>query len=220
MPKKLKDSFYFSHDGNARNDPKIVAMRAKYGCQGYGLYWIIVEMLREEKDYKLPLEDFIYYAISRQSDVPPDEVKGFIESCLVKPSNLFKKNKTHFWSDSLVSRMKIRENKSEQARKAAKKRWGKSGANADAERPLSDSNAIKKEIKKLKKESKVKKKILSHLNPAQQDQILQEIAERKIEIDEGFLDELEEAILGNKKFAKEKFAVKMILNVLNKHSRK
>jgi hypothetical protein len=43
----MKDAYYFSHDTNARNDPKIAAMRQSYGVEGYGLYWIVVEMLAE-----------------------------------------------------------------------------------------------------------------------------------------------------------------------------
>ena len=40
-----KDAYYFSHDANARLDPKNQAMICKYGMAGYGMYWIIIEML-------------------------------------------------------------------------------------------------------------------------------------------------------------------------------
>ena len=46
-----KDAYYFPHDSNARHDPKIVAMTAVYGMAGYGYYWAIIEILREQKDY-------------------------------------------------------------------------------------------------------------------------------------------------------------------------
>ena len=49
-----KEAYYFSHDANARNDIKIKAMMSRYGYEGYGMYWAIVEMLRETKDYELP----------------------------------------------------------------------------------------------------------------------------------------------------------------------
>mgnify|MGYP001572489914 CR=1 FL=1 len=33
-----KDTYYFSHDYNARNDEKILELRVKYGAEGYGLF--------------------------------------------------------------------------------------------------------------------------------------------------------------------------------------
>ena len=50
-----KDAYYFSHDANARQDPKILEMISVYGIEGYGRYWILVEMLREQSDYTLSL---------------------------------------------------------------------------------------------------------------------------------------------------------------------
>lgn len=44
---------YFSHDSAARDDEKILALRMKHGWEGYGLYWALVEKLREATDYKL-----------------------------------------------------------------------------------------------------------------------------------------------------------------------
>lgn len=37
MPKTNdKDAYFFAHDCNARNDPKILALRSVYGAEGYG----------------------------------------------------------------------------------------------------------------------------------------------------------------------------------------
>lgn len=40
---------YFSHDCNARNDPKILELRMKHGMAGYGIYFSILEKLMEDK---------------------------------------------------------------------------------------------------------------------------------------------------------------------------
>ena len=40
-----KDTYYFSHDYNARNDSKIKRLLSKHGYLGYGLFWAIVEDL-------------------------------------------------------------------------------------------------------------------------------------------------------------------------------
>ena len=47
-----KDAYYFKHDAHARHDPKIRALINKYGLDGYGKFWVIIEMLREETTYK------------------------------------------------------------------------------------------------------------------------------------------------------------------------
>ena len=42
------ESFYFTHDYNSRNDPKMVALRMKEGMEGVGIFWCIAELLYEE----------------------------------------------------------------------------------------------------------------------------------------------------------------------------
>ena len=42
-----KDTFYFSHDYNARNDEKILELRSNYGAEGYGIFWMVVEAMAE-----------------------------------------------------------------------------------------------------------------------------------------------------------------------------
>lgn len=36
---------WFKHDSNANVDAKLKKLRAKYGLQGYGLYWLILEYI-------------------------------------------------------------------------------------------------------------------------------------------------------------------------------
>ena len=49
---------YFNHDCDARNDEKLIALRIRYGAEGYGVYFMLIEMLQAapgcvlEKDYK------------------------------------------------------------------------------------------------------------------------------------------------------------------------
>ena len=43
-----KETYFFSHDFNARNDPKLVAVQQKYGLEGLGAYWCIIENLYEQ----------------------------------------------------------------------------------------------------------------------------------------------------------------------------
>jgi len=52
-----KDAFYFPHFANSRNDNKIMRMRLELGLEGYAIYFMLLEVLREQNDFKYPLED-------------------------------------------------------------------------------------------------------------------------------------------------------------------
>jgi hypothetical protein len=54
---KKKEAYYFSHDANARNDLKCVKLRQSLGLEGYGIFWAIIEILRETDDHKLKISD-------------------------------------------------------------------------------------------------------------------------------------------------------------------
>jgi len=52
-----KDVGYFPHYINARNDRKIRKARLQLGIESYAIYFMTLEVLREQKDYKYPLAD-------------------------------------------------------------------------------------------------------------------------------------------------------------------
>ena len=45
----MKNSYYFDHDYNARNDAKILELRAEHGWAGYGIYFALIECLCESQ---------------------------------------------------------------------------------------------------------------------------------------------------------------------------
>lgn len=147
-----KDAYFFSHDSNARYDPDICDMRTIYGSEGYGWYWMLVELMREQSDYMLPLCKCNAYAMQMQCD--KNAAEKFINDC-INQFNLFQTDGENFWSDSLLRRMKRKDEKSEKARQAATSRWG-SERNANAMQTQCERNAIKeKKVKEIKvKESK------------------------------------------------------------------
>lgn len=51
-----KDAYYFSHDSNAKDDFKCMLLIEEIGLEGYGIFWILVETLREQESYKYPLK--------------------------------------------------------------------------------------------------------------------------------------------------------------------
>lgn len=46
---------FFSHDNNARNHPKMKALRAQFGPSGYGQFWMLNEMIAEAEEARLDL---------------------------------------------------------------------------------------------------------------------------------------------------------------------
>ena len=143
-----ENTFYFSHDFNARSDIKIKKLIMKYGILGYGIYWCIVEDLYQNAN-ALPMDcESIAYELRTSPDV--------IES-IIKDFDLFIYDDFNFGSLSVQRRIDERNSKSLKARESAYKRWNKSDANANAMRMHSDSNAIKesKGKEKKRKESKI-----------------------------------------------------------------
>lgn len=121
MAKEAKETYYFSHDSNALTDTKILNMRADYGIEGYGLYWAIIEMLRNEKDYKLNIDKSTYRAIKILTNTTI-EIEDFINDC-IEDYKLFEKEEEKFYSKSLFRRMEQKEEKSAIAREKANRRW-------------------------------------------------------------------------------------------------
>lgn len=73
----MKDkSYYFQHDCNARQDEKILALRMKHGWEGYGLYWALIEKLRESDNYSCVC-DYNLIAYDLRSDA--NKIKSIIE---------------------------------------------------------------------------------------------------------------------------------------------
>lgn len=52
-----KEAFYFPHFSNARHDRKIRRLRKELGIEGYGIYFMLLETLRDQHDFMYPLAD-------------------------------------------------------------------------------------------------------------------------------------------------------------------
>ena len=82
MPKtNEKDAYFFSHDCNARNDPKILALRSVYGAEGYGVYFMLVEILREQPEYRLSVNKYIWNTLAMQMQVEASHLEQIITDC-------------------------------------------------------------------------------------------------------------------------------------------
>jgi hypothetical protein len=52
-----KDAYYFPHFSNARHDRKLKRVIKDLGIEGYGIYFMILEVLRDQQDFKYPMVD-------------------------------------------------------------------------------------------------------------------------------------------------------------------
>ena len=146
-----KNTYYFSHDLNARSDPKIMAMLQEYGIAGYGAWWVVIETLAEQSEYELPKKGWVWSALARAIGWQTQEVADFIER-LINEFELLQEDEEHFYSCSLKKRMSYlddkRKKRSEAGKKGAEKRWEKRGnGNAIANAKQSHSNVMAKDGK-------------------------------------------------------------------------
>ena len=112
---------YFNHDCDARNDEKLIALRIRYGAEGYGVYFMLIEMLQAapgcvlEKDYK---------ALAFDLRVSARRIKSIVEDFdLFTPTDGGEK----FYSERLIRHVNEAEEnerkRSEAAQYAASMRW-------------------------------------------------------------------------------------------------
>lgn len=112
---------YFSHDSNARNSEKLLNVRMKYGAAGYGIYFMIIERLREEVEY-MSVTD--YNVIAFDLRVDSSVIKAIVEDFGLFD---FTEDGEFFYSESLMRRMSAKDNisksRSAAGKKAANIRW-------------------------------------------------------------------------------------------------
>lgn len=137
-----KDAYFFSHDCNARNDQKILELRSVYGYEGYGRFWALIEMMREDAEYRIMLTEYVWNAIALQLQCDAETAHKFVSDC-IENFHLFESDGKAFWSTSLHRRMNVFDEKSsrrkEAAKKAAEARWGKASTGSEN----GEKNAIK-----------------------------------------------------------------------------
>lgn len=111
----MKDTFYFRHDCNARQDEKILALRMKLGWEGYGLYWALIERLRESAGYECVKD---YNVIAFDLRVPANIIKSIVEDFGLFT---FTEDGKRFYSNRLSKDMNVKDEISASRSAAGKK---------------------------------------------------------------------------------------------------
>jgi|GEM_PF-6069859 hypothetical protein len=137
---KQKDTFYFGHDYNARNDPKCKALMRRYGIAGYGTFWVIVEMMRAEAAFELPYNQMTIETIADECRIDVEEADKIVSFCIEVGLLVKDDERSTIWSWSLKGRMIPNEKKKLGRARGGKNSGGK--PKKKAEKPVELSPEI------------------------------------------------------------------------------
>lgn len=114
-----KDSYWFKHDSSAGRGLKLRKIQHIYGHEGKGLYWDIIEILREQDNYEYECNesafDLLCSLVSYSDRV---RFNNWFNDCV--KYKLFKKTETHFFSEILCKNMEIWETKKSNGNKGGR----------------------------------------------------------------------------------------------------
>ena len=144
-----KDVYYFSHDVNASNEPKIVAMESQFGVISYAWWWKLIEKLASSDDYKLPFKKYTFIALDKELGILNENERPFNENerpfnenehnffcsnesflfinSLIHDFELLDCDDEYFWSPSLIRRQEERRSKFEKKQEQRRLAGIKSG---------------------------------------------------------------------------------------------
>jgi hypothetical protein len=144
-----KDVYYFSHDVNASNDPKIVAMESQFGVISYAWWWKLIEKLASSEDYRLPFKKYTFIALDKELGILNENERPLNENerplnenertffcsnksflfvnSLICDFELLECDDEYFWSPSLIRRQEERRSKFEKKQEQRRLAGIKSG---------------------------------------------------------------------------------------------
>ena len=138
MARKKELSSYFPHDSNARNSEKLLELRMQHGAAGYGVYFMLIERLREAADYSCVVN---YNSIAFDLRVSAELIKS-----VLRDFRLFAFFQTdegeRFYSESLRQRMKPMDEMRVQRRNAAALSVAKRKERAESERSFNARSTL------------------------------------------------------------------------------
>lgn len=110
---------YFSHDSNARNSKKILRLRMRHGASGYGIYFMLLERLREEQGYMCDADyEMLSFDLREDAELIRSVVEDFGLFALTEDGK-------KFYSAGFEERMNMKMSKSHAGAMGAQSRWGK-----------------------------------------------------------------------------------------------
>lgn len=121
-----KDVYYFPHDANAHRDPKCSALINDFGMEGYGLYWMLIEVMHEQKNGMIEKFPKLFDGLSRDFNCTPEALRSIVEA-LLRDYCLLQEDEKHIWSERVVRNIETRKKKYESKKEAGRLGGIKSG---------------------------------------------------------------------------------------------
>ena len=160
-----KDAYYFPHFCNARGDRKIKRLTKDLGVEGYGLYFMLLEVLREQEGFRFPLADVDLLADEfRTSEAKLKTVLSNYSLFEIDEKQMFFSPK---FDEYMEPYLKMKNQRIEAAKKSVEARRKKIEiAQTTVERPLNDrktnvETTVETTVKQ-SKEKKSKEKDITH----------------------------------------------------------
>ena len=155
---------YFSHDCNARNSEKIIKLRMRHKSAGYGVFFMILERLRESSNY-MSVKDYNVIAFDLREDA--SLIKSVVEDFGLF---VFTEDGKYFYSESFMKRMnlkdQVKEGRSLAGKKGMESRWKKQNDNnVITDVTENDNNVITDVTENDNKKEKKRKKSKVNNNP-------------------------------------------------------
>ncbi len=133
----MKNSKYFSHDIDARNDPKIIAMRSVHGKIGGCFFWDLIEHLASLDGYKIKKDKYTFSVLSKILDESIEKTTELIND-FINEFDLLVEDNEFIFSKSLLERLELRDEKtlrnSEGGKKAMERRYANSNTTTNLEK--------------------------------------------------------------------------------------
>ena len=189
----MKSVYYFPHDFNASQDPKLIKLQRAMNGDGLAIFWKLIERLGPETGHRLPDTDDTYTALEWDMHFAADDIKR-----VVREFNLFVIEDGYFFSKRLTESLRAMEESREKRRsagslggraKAANREKSETGNNSNATQDFSNATQdcstaaqnCSKEIKENKESKEIKEKKGKKETPSLNDDNKKNIKKEKNE---------------------------------------
>lgn len=125
----IKDAYTFLHDANARNDIRLRSLMCAHGLEAYGFFWAVLEIMREQADYRLDVSDKFVPGLAHSLALTPEHFNTLLDAAV--EIGLFVRDGSKVFSESFLRRMSAFDDKRRTLRANASRRESKCSANAE-----------------------------------------------------------------------------------------
>ena len=187
-PKK-KNADYFSHDADMRNDPKIKALRRKFGLKGYAIWTMFLEVLTDADFFEYEWNTLNIELLAGDFDVEPKVLEEIINYCTLT-LKLFEMEDNIIYSPEMKNRFETVLNRRSEDRKRKEKEFS-NGKTPEPEVILAESTQSKVKESKVK-DIKLNKSLLSEISISDVPNEFQEYFKIAVSFQKLFIKNLQE----------------------------